>query len=179
HPQDIVISPDGTKAYVSEMGASETDESTIAEVDVASGKILRRLDLQGNHQPHLLQLSRDGKRLWAACAPQQAIVEIAIDEPGQVKAWKTGQAGSYMVVVMPDEKKIYAANFDAGTITSIDHASGALRQLPFAGKPIGIDASPDGREVWISNLEKNTIAILDPKTDQILETISSEGNGPV
>src|SRR5262249_33265635 len=61
----------------------------------------------------------------------------------------------------------------------IDHASGALRQLPFAGKPIGIDASPDGREVWISNLEKNTIAILDPKTDQILETISSEGNGPV
>src|SRR5262249_44061018 len=119
------------------------------------------------------------KRLWAACAPQQAIVEIAIDEPGQVKAWKTGQAGSYMFVVMPDEKKIYAANFDAGTITSIDHASGALRQLPFAGKPIGIDASPDGREVWISNLEKNTIAILDPKTDQILETISSEGNGPV
>jgi hypothetical protein len=88
----------------------------VAEVDVRGGKIPRGIDLGANHRPHLLALSRDGRRLWAACAPQQAVVEVSTEstsgEPA-LKAWKTGQAGSYMFALTPDERKIYAANFDA------------------------------------------------------------------
>jgi YVTN family beta-propeller protein len=178
HPQDIVLSPDRSKAYVAEMGAEPEFGNKVAEVDAQSGKVLRRIDLGANHQPHLLALSHDGKRLWAACAPQQAIVEVSTVGAGDLKVWKTLQAGSYMFVLTPDENKIYVANFDAGTVTVIDRRDSSVRNLTIGGKPIGIDASPKGREVWVSNLEKNNIVILDTATDQVAQTISSEGQGP-
>jgi DNA-binding beta-propeller fold protein YncE len=178
HPQDIVVTPDGLTAYVAEMGNDPTAEGSIADVDIASGTITRRLGLQGNHQPHLLQLSPDGKRLWAACAPQQAIVEILLTKPPKLKVWKTGQAGSYMFVVTPDQSKIYVANFDAGTISVISRNSSTNHQLVVGGKPIGIDASPDGREVWVSNFEKNEIVIVDTTSDQIVARFPADGAAP-
>src|SRR5262249_33514480 len=94
------------------------------------------------------------------------------------RAWSTDQAGSYMFGVLPDETKLYAANFDAGTVTAIDLRSGKRTQLTIGGKPIGIDASPDGREVWVSALGTDAIAILSTATDRVVARLGSGGKGP-
>jgi hypothetical protein len=118
---------------------------SVAEVDLRGGKIPRGIDLGANHRPHLLALSRDGRRLWAACAPQQAVVEVSTESTGgepALKAWKTGQAGSYLFALTPDERKICAANFDAGSV--VDRGSRAVHTLSVGRKLIGVDVSPDG-----------------------------------
>jgi hypothetical protein len=76
HPQDIAISRDGPLAYVAEMGTMEVPGNTVAVINVRSRQIVKRFSLGRATLPHLLALSRDERTLWAACAPENAIVEL-------------------------------------------------------------------------------------------------------
>src|SRR5260370_40935967 len=69
--------------------------------------------------PHLLAPSRDGSALWAACAPENVIVEADTSHEAIRRLWDTKQKGSYLLAPTPDGKKLYVANFDAGSISII------------------------------------------------------------
>jgi YVTN family beta-propeller protein len=178
HPQDIVISRDGSLAYVAEMGTMKAPGNTVAVIDLRSRQIVKRLSLGRATLPHLLALSRDGRTFWAACAPENAIVELDTRSGTVRKMWDTQQKGSYLFVVTPDEKKLYVANFDAGTVSVISRPDGSVRTLVLGGQPIGIDVSPDGTEVWVSNFQNSTIAVIDTATDRIMQTFPAGGDGP-
>jgi YVTN family beta-propeller protein len=178
HPQDIVISPDGSLAYVAEMGTTEAPGNAVAVIDLRSRQIVKRFSLGRATLPHLLALSREGQTLWAACAPENAIVELDTRDGVVRKIWDTQQTGSYLFVVTPDEKKLYVANFDAGTVSVIGRPYGAARTVVLGGQPIGIDISLDGAEVWVSNFQNSSIAIIDTATDSIMQTLPAGGDGP-
>ena len=105
HPQDIVVSPDKTLAYVAEMGSETGPGNSIAVIDLRAREIVRRFALGRATRPHLLALSHDGKILWAACAPQNSIVEVDVRDGMLRTQWDTQQKGSYMFAVTPDESK--------------------------------------------------------------------------
>src|ERR1700688_705949 len=44
---------------------------------------------------------------------------------------------------------------------------------PTSWQPIGIDVSPDAGEVWVSNLQENSIAVIDNATERIVHTFPS------
>lgn len=76
HPQDVAVSPDGSLAFVAEMGDTAEPGDTEAVIDLKARTIIRRLTLGTAKLPHLLALSRNGDTLWVACAPQNGIVEL-------------------------------------------------------------------------------------------------------
>ena len=178
HPQDVVVSPDRSLAYVAEMGTPMEPGNTIAVIDLRARTIIKRLLLRAATLPHLLALSHDGNTLWAACAPQNTIVEIDTRSGTISKLWDTQQKGSYLLAVTPDEKRFYVANFDAGTVSVIRRTDASVQVLSLGGQPIGIDIAPNGREVWVSNFQSNTITIIDADTNQIAQTLSAAGDGP-
>jgi YVTN family beta-propeller protein len=178
HPQDVVISLDRSLAYVAEMGTEHAPGNTVAVIDLRTRRLVRRFTLGRATRPHLLALSRDGSTLWAACAPDNVIVEADTGKEAVRRLWDTKQKGSYLLAPTPDGKKLYVTNFDAGSISIIDRADASVRIVPFRGQPIGIDVSPDAREVWVSNLQEDSIAVIDNATEQIVNTFPSGGNGP-
>jgi YVTN family beta-propeller protein len=178
HPQDVVVSPDGSLAYVAEMGTPAEPGNTIAVIDLQGRTIIKRLSLGSATLPHLLALSHDGHTLWAACAPQNAIVDLDTRSGTIYRRWDTRQKGSYLLAVTPDEKKLYVTNFDAGTVSVIRRSDASVQLLSLGGQPIGIDVAPNGREVWVSNYESNTITVIDTATDRIAQTFPERGNGP-
>jgi YVTN family beta-propeller protein len=178
HPQDVVASPDGLLAYVAEMGTDEAPENTVAVIDLRAQRIVKRFVLAPASLPHLLALSRDGNTLWAACAPENAIVELDTRSGTIRRLWNTRQKGSYQMAVTPDEKKIYVANFDSGSVSVIRRSDASVQVIPLGGQPIGIDASPDGVEIWVSNYQSNSIAVIDTSTDLVVQTFPSGGDGP-
>lgn len=178
HPQDVVVSPDGLLAFVAEMGTPTAPGNTVAVINVRSRTIVKRLSLGRATLPHLLALGHDGHTLWAACAPQNAIVELDTRSASISKIWDTQQKGSYLFAVTPDEKKLYVTNFDSGTVSVIRRSDASVQILSLGGQPIGIDIAPNGREVWISNFQNNTIAIVDVATDHIVQTFPAAGDGP-
>jgi YVTN family beta-propeller protein len=178
HPQDVVVSPDRSLAYVAEMGTMAEPGNTVAVIDLRTRIIARRLALGKATQPHLMALSRDGNTLWVACAPEHTIVELDTRSGSIVKMWDTKQKGSYLLAVAPDEKKLYVTNFDAGTVTVIRRLDSSVQILSMGGQPIGIDVAPNGTEVWVSNFRSNTISIIDAATDHVAQTFPAVGDGP-
>jgi DNA-binding beta-propeller fold protein YncE len=106
-------------------------------------------------------------------------LEIDTRSGKTLKTWETKQEGGWMLAPTPDDRKIYVANLEGGSISIIDRMAGAVRTLPFRNGAIGIDCSPDGREVWVSSMNENVIAVVDNATGQISATFDSQGKAPV
>lgn len=151
-PHEVVLSPDGKTAYVSNYGA-QTPGSSISVIDTATAKELRRVDVSPLLRPHGLHLI--GTKLYFSAEVNRAIARY--DTVANKVDWimGTGQNGSHMVVVSPDQKKLYTANIGSDSVTVFNFPQSAppgpsqIFQIPVGKQPEAIDLSPDGKEVWV------------------------------
>lgn len=177
HPQHINFKSAG-KIYILNMGTQKDPANTIDVVDLNTKTIIKTISLGDKTGPHWGVLSNDKKILWVACASQNSIVEIDTDSDIPIRSWDTHQPGSYNFTVSRDGSKIYSANFDTSTVSIIDRTNGNIKIISIGGKPIGIDASPDGKEIWISSNVTNEITVLDAKTNKVLKKFPTTGQTP-
>jgi len=176
HPQDLVTGPD--MAYVLEMGTDAEPGHTVAVISPRTTTVTRRIDLAPYHRPHWAQLSRDGGTLWVACAPDSAVLEVDLHHDRLTRVWRVDDASPWMFVVTPDESKLVVAQFDAAAATIFTRATGAAHRVPLSGHPIGIAATPDGREVWVGTTGTDSIYVLDGNSDSVVARFASAGQEP-
>lgn len=188
-PHEAAVSPDGRTAYVANYGAyrlfREGEQPklerghTLSVIDLVRREVVDTLDLGDFTMPHGMWVSGDGKRLWVTSEATQTVLEVDLAS-GEISAqWKTGQDVSHMLVPAPDESKLYVANIGSGSCTVIERKSGKVTTVPTGQGAEGIDVSPDGVEVWVTNRAANTISIIDAKTDRLLETLEAGGEMPI
>ena len=176
-PHEIAVSPDGRFAYIAISGNSEEVGHTITVLDLVLRKVKATFDLGDYRQPHDLRVSRNGALLWVTCAPSKAILEIDTSSGKILKSWTHDQEGAWMLVVTPDERKIYTSNIEGKSVTILDRRANTVRSIPFESGQYGIDVSPNGREVWVFHIEKEQISIIDVATDRVVTTFASGGHG--
>ena len=188
-PHEVAVSPDGRYAYVSNYGAfgvfrageppRQEPGNTITVLDLKGRAVKATFDLGSYSRPHGIRVSRDGSRVWVTCEGAQAVLELEAASGKILKAWKTSQQVSHMVVPAPDEKKLYVANIGSGSVSVIDRGSDAVTAVPTGAGAEGIDVSPDGREVWVANRAANTIAVIDAAGDRVAASFESGGQMPI
>ncbi len=170
-PGDNALSPDGTVAYVScfnlvEASQVEADGGTnprqmdgnLFAVDTATMTVLEKLPICP--APHVLELSPDGKKLFATCLNDEiAIVDISNERApsGVVRVSEVNGPDGGTVEVLPS-----SASYE-----------------PYAQQPSPMDAD-GGYTVWVSNWDTQTqnqgIAILDPGKLAFVGSIKLSGN---
>lgn len=162
-PHEIAVSPDGRQAAVVAYGST-----TIDVFDVARRTKIRTIDLSPNQRPHGLVWLSDG-RLVATTEGSESVAVVAPD--GAVTSIATGQKGTHMVVVAPDNRTAYTANIGSGTVSVLDlQAATKLRDLAVGGKPEGLALTHGGRELWVGDLDAPRVRIWDTaKGEQIAE----------
>lgn len=178
-PHEVYASPDGRFAYVSDYGTGPRPGNTVTVVDLDARAAAATWDLGDNLRPHGIWVSRDGSRVWVTTEGSQTVVELDAASGEMLNVWETGQNVSHMVVPTPDETKLYVANIGSGSVTVIDRRDNSVLTVPTGAGAEGIDVSPDGREVWVSNRAEHTISIIDPATDEVVETFESGGMVPI
>jgi DNA-binding beta-propeller fold protein YncE len=179
-PHEVAVSPDGRFAYVADSGSrGGAPGRTITVVDLVNRAIRTTFDLGDNATPHDLRVSRDGTRLWVACAPSKTVVEVDTGTGAILKVYSTGREGGWMLAVAPDERALYVAHLEVGGVSIVDRASGSVRTVATEPGAIGLDVSPDGSRVWVTNAETNVVALLDPVAARVAATFDSGGKGPV
>ena len=170
-PHEIAISPDGKQAAVVAYGASSIE---IFEVDPS--RSLRTIDLSPNEGPHGLVWLPDG-RLVATTERSQTLTIVDTRNGDKVSAIPTGQQGTHMVAVSSDLGRAYTANIPAGTVTAIDLKAGRkLRDIAVGGKPEGIALTPDGKTLWVGDLEGARVQAYDTTS---FERLAEVKTGPV
>lgn len=153
-PHEIAVSPDGRQAAVVAYGGT-----TIDVFDVAARTKVRTIDLSPNRRPHGLLWLADG-RLVATTEGSQSVAVVAPD--GTLTSIATGQQGSHMVVVAPDNRTAYVANIGSGTVSVLDLRAGTkLRDLGVGGKPEGLALTKGGRELWVGDLDAPRVTVWD------------------
>ncbi|MBO9698379.1 MAG: beta-propeller fold lactonase family protein [Sphingopyxis sp.] len=153
-PHEIAISPDGRQAAVVAYGGT-----TIDVFDVAKRTKLKTIDLSPNQRPHGLLWLSDG-RLVATTEGSESVAVVAPD--GTLSSIATGQRGTHMIVVAPDNRTAYTANIGSGTVSILDLREGKkLRDLAIGGKPEGLALARRGRELWVGDLDAARVSIWD------------------
>lgn len=171
-PHEIRVSPDKRYAYVaiSGTGPQGVKGKTVTVIDLRQRKVKTTFDLGTYAQPHDVRVSRDGRRIWVACAPAKAVLEMDANSGKILKTYNTNQDGSWFVEVTPDERKLYTPNLEGKSVSVIDRRSGAVKIIPFTEPVYGIDITPDGRQVWVTG---RGVTVIDTATDEVIARIET------
>jgi YVTN family beta-propeller protein len=142
-------------------------------IDLATGRILSRVDIGEGSRPHGLKALRDGRLLVTA----EGMREIVVLDPRTARTASripTGRDVSHMIAASPNGQQAYVVSLRNAVVTVIDLATKKVIQDIATGKGAeGIDVTPDSREIWVTNREANTISVIDVKTLKVVQTIKA------
>jgi YVTN family beta-propeller protein len=174
-PHEVVVSSDGTLAFVSNYGA-QTPGSSLSVIDVAARKELRRVDLGLLRRPHGLAFA-DGKVYLTAEANR---LVARYDPASNQIDWVmgTGQAGTHMVVANQDATRVITTNIGSDTISVLERGANPLAwnvtTIGVGRGPEGMDVSPDGRELWTAHSRDGAISIVDLSAKRVTATLDAQ-----
>lgn len=175
-PHEVVVSADGTRAYVSNTGYGAFHEIDV--LDLVRFKSLPSIDTRPLLGPHGLAFVQS--KLWFTAQGSQAVARF--DPLNEKIDWivGTGQNTTHMIHVSPDAKSVVTTNVDSGTVSFMREVMvlptvPPTGVLPAGAKPHldwrqtlvnvgqgaeGFDVSADGRELWTVT-PAGTLSVID------------------
>jgi YVTN family beta-propeller protein len=201
-PHEIVVSPDGKVAYISNYGGADSNLNTISVVDLVAQKPLAPISLGALRSPHGLAFA--GGKLYFTAETNKAFGRY--DPATQNIDWilGTGQDRTHMIYVSEGLDRIFTSNVNSGTISIIEQVMSPFPPQarppggappPNAGPPPGgtrktweitsvpsgrgsegFDVSPDGKEIWAANAQDGTVTIIDVASKKASQTFAVSVN---
>lgn len=173
-PHEVVLSPDGRTAVVTNYGVPGTPGSTLTVLDLASRAATATIDLAPHQRPHGIAWLPDGRRVAVTLEADSLVALVDVPAARIEATIPTGQALSHMIRVSADGAYAYVANIGSGSVTMIDLAGRyVLRTVPTGAGAEGIALTPDGARLWVTNRAANTVSVLDAQTMAPLDTLQS------
>jgi YVTN family beta-propeller protein len=155
-PHEVAVTPDGAKAYVSDVG-----ERSVAVVDLHSYRVLKTIRADGLDRPHGLHVSRDGRRVLLTSEGSHRLYLIDAIRDVIDRALTTTQDGAHMVAVGKGGSKAYIANRGSGTLTIASAYALTIKDhIQLGDGPEGIAATPDGRWILVALQREDEVLFL-------------------
>ena len=183
-PHEVIASPDGTTAYISNYGGGAYNTLTV--VDLAAKKVLPSIDLGALRGPHGLAFV--GGRVWFTAEAAKAIGSY--DPATKRVDWimGTGQNRTHMIYVFPGLNQVVTTNVSSASVSIMEKIGGGEATGPSSGDwsetviPVGresegIDVSPDGKEIWVANADDGTVSIIDVASKKVIDTLAADVKG--
>jgi len=177
-PHEIVASPDGKLAYISNYGGSDSTLNTISVIDLAARKALLPINLGALCSAHGLAFA--GGKLYFTAESNKAVGRYDPATQSVDLVLGTGQDRTHMVAVNESLDRIVTSNVSSGTISIIEQVSlptGPPRKTwrvtnVAAGHGAeGFDVSPGGKEIWAANAQDATVTIIDVASKRVTQTL--------
>ena len=182
---EAAVSPDGKTAYVpiygnAGVGRAGTDGSEMSVIDLASRKIVGKVDFGHGVRPHCAVWDPHTGMLLVTTEIDKT---VSIIDPKTLKivgTIPTGQEQSHMLALSADGKRGYTANVGPGTVSVLDiPGRKTLTVIPISGNTQRIAISRDGSMVFTADQTKPQLAVIDTATNKVKTWIElpSEGYG--
>lgn len=183
HPHELVFSPDGRYAYITDNGVMRVEHpgpggNTVSIVDLKTRQKAGEIPLGEFHRPHGIALDpATGRLLVTTELPDQLLL---IDPVKRVilRKYETRGKASHMVVLGRDGKRAYVCNAKSQTVAVIELASGQVRLIETGGRPETAVLSRDGRRLYVANLDADNITVIDTAKQAVIDRLPT-GRGPV
>lgn len=164
----MLLSPDGSRAYV-----SEHREGTVAVVDARSGAVLTRWAV--GERPAGVALTPDGSLLVAAASWAGEVVLLETDT-GRVRAKVPLRGLPWAVAVSPDGALAWVTVSQLDELAAVDLRSArVIRRVPVGRRPEAVDVSRDGTTVAVANTAGGTVTLINAETAEVEATVRLKG----
>lgn len=182
HPHEIVYSPDGKLAYVSDNGIlwmqyAGEGGNTVSIIDLAAKKKVGVIDLGGNRRPHGMDIDPKTNRMVCTTENPDGLLLIDLNTRKILRRYDVKGEDPHMVLFGPGGKWAYVSNSTSSTIAAIHLDSGNVKLIPTDARPQGGVLSNDRKTIYITNSNGNSISIIDPAKNERTGTIAT-GKGP-
>ena len=167
----VATSKDGSRVWLT----SETPNALL-ETDAANGKLLNVWPTN-QQRTHLVVPSPDEKRFYITNTVSGSLTVID-RATGETKSIPIG-AGAEGITVSPDGKEVWVAWRNDSKISVVSTATDAVVEVFSAGGegPQRVQFTPNGSQVWSSNVRSNTLTVFDAKTRKLVGAVAV-GAGP-
>lgn len=173
NPHELVITPDQRFMYLSNY-AKPGD--TISVVDLVARKHIKQISTGEYTQIHGTAMAPDGKNAYFTAGQTGFVVEVDTATHEVTRGIPTHGKISHMVLVSPDNKRLYTANIETENVSVIDRASGELiTQIQCEKGAEGMAFTPDGKQLWVANQSGESISIVDLATHTVAERFDVPG----
>lgn len=174
-PHEVEVSDDGRIAVVCNYGNRENPGNTLSVYDVQKGEFHKTIDLGEHTRPHGMQWVAGTNNLLVTTEGTKSLIVVDIKEGAVVQVMDTKEEVSHMVAATNDFSRAFVPSIRTGNVAVFDLETGELIDHVYSGAGAeGIDVSPDGTEVWVTNRADNTITIFDTQTLEVLVQLPCE-----
>jgi YVTN family beta-propeller protein len=139
-PHGTVLSPDGTRIYVTEEATKTMDA-----VDAKTLKVIKKVPLSG--RPNNLAVTKDGRKVYVGIAQQPGAVDV-IDTATLTRVKSIPVQGAiHNVFTTPDSKYAVSGSVVSGVITAIDTSTDTVAwswKETSGIRPMIFTTNPDG-----------------------------------
>jgi YVTN family beta-propeller protein len=174
-PAEVAFTPDGTRAYVTNLGAN-----TLTVIDTGTGAPIGA-PIRVGAKPNGVVFTPDGSRAYVTNNESK---DVSVIDTAAAAVVATIPAGEWPdgLAISPDGGRIFVANSKGDTIQQNATATGALigRPVPTAGStPRSLAVSPDGRQLWVTNRDAASVSMIELDRFTIVGDPIRVGEGPV
>ena len=161
------VASDGVFAYVSNSGAMK-----ITVIDLQTQQQVEGIDLTPMSSIHGLVMA--GGYLYFAHESSRTISRYDPVNKRIDQVLGTGIPSMHMIAVPDNGNYMYGTSMSAGSAAIMEKtpADGwVITEIPTGPRAEGLDVSPDGRELWITNVNDSTVSVIDTASKREIDKI--------
>jgi YVTN family beta-propeller protein len=167
-PSGVAVTPDGRLLL-----AADRDDDALSLVDTATRQRIAVIPV--GTRPFGVTIDAAGKRAYAANVGSNDVSVIDIAAHREIGRVPVGER-PYAVALAGG--RAFVTDQYGGTVSTFDAATLAPGPRLAVGEyPEGIQASPDGRQVYVANWESNTLTVIDAAALTVTGTVKT-ADGP-
>ena len=158
----LAVSPDGSTVY-----AAVTASDTVYALDIESGRVKTRRQVNSGARPYSVRLSPEGKRLYVGLWAASSVSVLNAESLAVERTLTTGSHPNDLLVT-PERLFVSCGNDDA--VVVLDAETGQISEWivtrltprsPAGSTPNALAVSPDGRSLFVANADNNAVAMVD------------------
>ncbi len=173
-PHEVAATPDGRKAYT-----SNVRDKSLSVVDLKAARVSRTLRPDRLDFPHGLAVTPDGRHLIATSEGSRRLFLIDVAKDVVLRSVTTTQSRAHMAVALAGGKRACVTNVGSDSVSLLRIPELRItKNVPVGNEPEGIAATPNGRWIVVALQGSDQAAILDAGSGAVLARLPT-GRTPI
>src|SRR5881397_1539367 len=147
------------------------DSNDLAFMDIKSKKIIGRVFLGNNVNPHMVMMSPDGRYVVTGGTRANKAYIVDVRTVKLVKGNNLDNAPEHLAF-SPDSRWYYQGNPEGDSISVIDMQSlTKIKTIPGFVEPLNVTFTPDGSKAYVGNYGSHWVGVVDVRRHELLKKI--------
>lgn len=169
--EDIVVSPDGRRVYVS-------NQSGISIIRPDLKRVVGRIPLPG--RPEAIAISPDGRRVYATVGATLLMIDTKSRKV--VSKLRFTKVDIFRMAISPNGERGYVGNFNFGSVTAFNAKRlRRIARIRVSSEPYYFTFTPNGKRLYVTNFRFNKVTVINVAQNRIAKVISLgiKGRAPI